>query len=90
MDYARFVVLGNPTNLAIVSLLAEAPLTNTELFVKLERNSFIKNRESVFKALKKLHGSKLVKRAYIDGVGFKYSLDFKEVPLSSKMKLVVK
>ena len=50
--------LCNPTRLMVLGLLAEQPLTNTELFQKLG----LKNRESIFKALKKLLTAGLVKR----------------------------
>lgn len=67
----------NPTRLKILGLLAEKDSTTTELFQKLGLN----NRESVFKALKKLKQTGLVKLEHKHTKGYKYSLNFKQLEL---------
>jgi len=86
MNNKTVKALSDTTRLKILGLLAEEPLTNTELYNKL-KNEGIAYRESIFKSLKKLKEAGLIKRTYQEKVGFKYSLSFKELKIGSKLKL---
>ncbi len=88
MDTEKLKALCDPTRLKILGLLAEQPLTNTELYKKLNQHGIV-YRESVFKALKKLLQIGLVKREFHEKKGYKYSPNFKIIKISNKMELKI-
>ena len=86
MNEVQLKAICDPTRLKLLGLLAEEPLTNTEAYNKLNRlNQGVVYRESVFKALKKLKEAGLLKRSFKDKVGYKYSLNFTSLKVSSKL-----
>ena len=90
MNELQLKAICDPTRLKILSLLAEEPMTNTELYEKLKRHKIISFRDAAFKSLKKLREAGLIERKYIDGKGFKYSLTFNELEIKPKLKIIVK
>ena len=80
MDEKQFKALCDPTRLRILGALAEEPMTNTEVYEKLKKQG-IAYRESIFKALEKLKRAELVKREFHEKIGYRYSLNFKELKI---------
>ena len=89
MAQNQLKALCDPTRLKILALLAEEPLTNTELYDKLEKEGIF-YRESVFKALEKLKNAGLVKRSHVEKIGYKYALTFTTLQLSRKLFIITK
>lgn len=89
MDENQLKAVCDPTRLKILALLAEEPLTNTEVYERLQKDG-IDYRESIFKALEKLKASGLVKRDHKEKVGYKYSLNFTSLSVGRKLAIVSK
>jgi len=89
MDKAKLKAISDPTRLLILDLLCDKKLTNIEIYEKLKSEG-INYRESIFKGLKKLLAVGLIKREFKEKVGYKYSLNFKELTIKSKLKLKAK
>lgn len=87
MDEAQLKAICDPTRLKILGLLAEEPLTNTELYKKLKGIAY---RESIFKSLNKLGETGLVKREYKEKIGYKYSLNFEQLKVSNNLLIKAK
>jgi len=79
MNQKQLKAISDPTRLTILSLLAATPLTNTELYEKLD----VAYRESVFKSLKHLKQAGLIKREYKEKKGYVYSLNFKKLEVGN-------
>ena len=86
MDEKQINAICDPTRLRILGLLAEEPMTNTEIYEKLKKQG-IMYRESIFKALEKLKEANLIKRQYNEKVGYKYELNFKMLKISEKLSI---
>ena len=84
MDKTQLKALCEPTRMKILGFLAECPLTNTELYEKLKQQDVV-YRESIFKALKKLMAAGLIKRSYFEKIGYKYSLNFKQLKINERL-----
>ena len=87
MDEAQFKAVCDPTRLKILGLIAEQPMTNTELYLKLKPIG-LAYRESIFKGLKKLKSAGLIKREYLEKVGYKYTLNFRQLKISQKLEII--
>ncbi len=87
MEEKQLKAICDPTRLKILGLLAEETLTNTELHKKLEEVTY---RESVFKGFAKLRQAGLIKREFKEKVGYKYSLNFKQLKISNRMLIKAK
>lgn len=85
MDEKQLKAICDQTRLKILGLLAEEPLTNTELHKKL--GGGITYRESIFKSLAKLRQAGLIKREFKEKAGYKYSLNFKQLKISNRLRL---
>jgi DNA-binding transcriptional ArsR family regulator len=80
-------ILGDNTKVKILKTLAEEQLTTTELFKKLPE---IRYRESVFKALKKLEETGLVRKRFIPKLrGYRYFSAFKQIRIDRKMQVKI-
>lgn len=80
-------ILGDKTRVKILRLLSEKEMTTTEIFKEMPE---IKYRESVFKALKKLAHTGLIKRRfYKKTMAYKYASNFKTIKIDNKMQLKI-
>jgi len=91
MEDLQLKAICEPTRIIILGLLSQSSLSNTELYDKLKRqNNRIVYRESVFKALKKLKAANLIKREYHEKIGYRYSLNFKELKIEGTLVIKIK
>lgn len=81
MNEKQLKAICDPTRLKILGLLAEQPLTNTEIYKKMKKDGII-YRESIYKGLKKLLEADLLKRNYKEKKGYKYSVSFKQLKIN--------
>jgi len=80
-------ILGDNTKVKILQALAEKEMTTTEIFKKMPE---IRYRESVFKALKKLQQTSLIKRKFSTKTrAYKYSTNFKRIIINNKIQLKI-
>ena len=89
MEEYQLIAICDPTRLKILSLLANVPMTNTELYKVLEKTKTVSYRDAAYKSLKKLKDAGLIKRKYIEGRGYEYSVNFKELEVKPKIKVIV-
>jgi len=80
--------LGDETRVKILKILSEKKMTTTELFKQLPEISY---RESVFKALKKLQQTGLVKRKFEPKTrAYRYFTSFGIIKINNKMQITIK
>ena len=89
MDENQLKAVCDPTRFKILALLAEEPLTNTELYEKMRKDG-IAYRESIFKALEKLKSAGLVKRNHDEKRGYIYSLNFASLSVGKKLSITAR
>jgi len=93
MNEEQLKAISDSTRLKILGELSQQPLTNTDLFKKLDKRKTgkgIVNRESIYKSLKKLRQAGLITRVFDDERGFIYRLTFKELTIKGTLKLKTK
>ncbi|MEI7961108.1 MAG: winged helix-turn-helix domain-containing protein [archaeon] len=90
MNEEQLKAICDPTRFRILGLLTQEPLSNTELFKKLDKRRLgkgIGNRESIFKSLKKLLNAGLVTRVLDEERRYVYSASFKELKIEGNLFL---
>jgi len=93
MNEEQLKAICDSTRLRVLGLLSQEPMTNTELFKKLDKRKLgngIVHRESIFKSLKKLLSAGLLTRTFNEKKGFVYSLAFKELKVEGKLFIKIK